>query len=484
MPDTRALPTAMPLTGSSMSPSTDASGELPARTWKRKLAKLSSGRLWEVLSVFVVRGLGAVSLFVLYFVAARRLTRDDAGDYFLGLTISTILAPISLFGMHTIALRELSARLSDTCRGERRYLIGFTLRRGALLALVPAVILFAFAPQLAAHVFHRPSLTGIFQYAAIAGYAGSLNTLISGQLQGLRRFSQSLLILSIATPLATSALLIAPLGPHSALRASQLYALASWLTVAVGLLCVYRLSPRTPATSVLIERLTNACFSLWIINAMIMAVNWSGQLIAGALLAPGDVALLAVSQRTANLVNFILIGVNFVVTPRFSAFWAERDMKGLQRLAIDSTRAMSLIAIPIVVVIACMPERIMSWFGSSFAGGGTLLLILAIGQLVNVMTGSVNALLNMCGFDRDLRNIVVLSGTLTIGLSWWMTRSYGVSGCAIAITTALILQNMLAVTMVKRRLGFSMFEALLPKSLARRFFCEFVKIDPSSVERQ
>lgn len=463
MSNSGTLPTAVP----------SANGRFGERRSSR-LAKarslLASGRVWEVLGVFILRGLGAISLFVLYFVAARRLTRDDAGLFFLGLTVSTIFAPIALFGLHTIALRELSARTDEAKRGEVRYLLQMTLVRGAILAMVPALLLFWFAPQIADRAFHRPSLAGILQSAAIAGYAGSLATLLSGQLQGLRRFSQSLFILSISTPLIATALLMGPHGSIDALHASSLYAIASWLTVAIGLVAVVWRTPRTASCPVTIERMANACFSLWVINAMIMAVNWSGQLIAGAQLLPSDVAMLAVSQRTANLVNFILIGVNFVVTPRFSAFWAKDDRVGLKRLAIDSTRAMSLFAIPLVVAIGLMPERIMSWFGSSFAGGGTLLVILAIGQLVNVMTGSVNALLNMCGFDRDLRNIVVLSGTLTIGLSWFMTQWYGVIGCAIAITTALILQNALAVGMVKRRLGFSMLEALVPRSLAKRFF--------------
>lgn len=427
-----------------------------------RLKKVASGRALELLGVFLVRGLGAVSLFILYFVAARRMSQTEAGMFFLGLTWSTVLAPIALFGMHTIALRELSARSDESQQGEIRYLLGQTLVRGAVLALGPALLLYFLAPWLATSVFQKPSLDRVLQFSAIAGFAGSLSTLMSGQLQGLRRFSQSLMILSIATPLMASALLTWRADGLDAAGASALYAQASWMTAALGGFAIWLQCPSGTSTQVTIDRLASSCFSLWIINTMIMAVNWSGQLIAGAYLPASDVALLAVSQRTANLVNFILIGVNFVVTPRFSAFWANHNLEGIRRLALDSTRAMSLIAIPLVIAIACMPGQIMSWFGKDFAGGGTLLLILSVGQLFNVMTGSVNALLNMCGFDRDLRNIVILSGSLTIGLSWLFTRLFGASGCALAITIALVVQNGLAVHMVKKRLGFSMFEALFP----------------------
>ncbi|MCA9151348.1 MAG: hypothetical protein KDA92_18680, partial [Planctomycetales bacterium] len=404
---------------------------------------------------------GAISLFVLYFVAARRMTPDDAGVYFLGLTFSTVLAPVSLFGLHTVALREISARSQTDQGGELRYLIGYMLKRGALLALVPATALFLGAGPLAQQVFHEPALERVLKFAAIASYAGAVGAMLSSVLQGLRCFSQSIIVLTIATP-AVTAIMLALTSAADASTAAYLTALAAWVTVAVGSLAVLAQVSFQPSVVVTVPRLFESCSSLWLINVMIMAVNWSGQLIAGMHLESSDVALLAVSQRTANLVNFILIGVNFVVTPRFSAQWAKGDLTGIRSLAIQSTRSMAWIAVPIATLIALAPHRIMGFFGSEFAQGGLLLLILAAGQLFNVMTGSVNALLNMCGFDRELRNIVIVSGSLTVLLSWVLTNVWGATGCAVAITTALIVQNALAVRVVKLRLGFSMFEAILP----------------------
>ena len=435
--------------------------------WLRLWNAVATRKIADVLSVLVVRGLGAVSLFVLYYVAAHRMTQTDAGAFFLGLTVSTVFAPIALFGLHTGALREVSARCRNQQGGEIRYVIERTLLQGCLTALIPALLLYQSAAWLAEGVFQKPEMVDVLRYAALAGYASSIGMLLASQLQGLRCFTQSLLVLSIATPMGASLLLMIP-EQTSAVAATQLYAVASCITAGVGGLCLLSQCPAVRAQAVVVPRLASSCLSLWLINTMIMSVNWSVQLIAGVYLSSGDGAVLAVAQRTANLVNFILIGVNFVVTPRFSSYWAKQDVVALRNLAIQSTRAMSLVALPIMLVIGLMPNQIMSWFGREFFGSGMLLLILATGQLFNVTTGSVNALLNMCGFDRDLRNIVLVSGSLTIVLSWLLTRTYGATGCAVAMATALILQNALAVHRVRRRLGFSMLEAIVP----RRFMSE------------
>ena len=52
----------------------------------------------------------------------------------------------------------------------------------------------------------------------------------------------------------------------------------------------------------------------------------------------------------------------------------------------------------------------MSIFGKGFIGGIWLLRILAIGQFINAVTGSVGYILTMSGHEKDIRNIAILNG--------------------------------------------------------------------------
>ena len=61
----------------------------------------------------------------------------------------------------------------------------------------------------------------------------------------------------------------------------------------------------------------------------------------------------------------------------------------------------------------------------------------------------------MTGHERDMRNVVLFSGPLALLLQFVLTPIYGALGAAIATAIALASQNLLAVYMVKKRLGFN-----------------------------
>ena len=97
----------------------------------------------------------------------------------------------------------------------------------------------------------------------------------------------------------------------------------------------------------------------------------------------------------------------------------------------------------------------MGLFGQEYTQAAHLLQLLIIGQFVNVITGSVGFLLNMTGHEKDMRNVVFFSGPLALGLGLFLTPIYGTTGAAVATAFALASQNLLAVFMVKKRLGFN-----------------------------
>jgi O-antigen/teichoic acid export membrane protein len=187
---------------------------------------------------------------------------------------------------------------------------------------------------------------------------------------------------------------------------------------------------------------------------MSLAVQWSGILIAGAFVTSSDIAYLSAAQRTAMLTSFGLMVVNMVVAPRYARLWKENNIKEMQRLAKWSTRGMIVLVLPIITLMLVVPSWIMSLFGDEFSVAGDLLAIIAIGQFVNVATGSVGYLLSMSGHERDFRRVTLFSGPLTIILSYIFIVQWGVLGAAIAMAIGLSLQNLLALFMVKKRLGF------------------------------
>ena len=130
-------------------------------------------------------------------------------------------------------------------------------------------------------------------------------------------------------------------------------------------------------------------------------------------------------------------------------------MAALENLAIKSVKLVALFALPVIGVMLVFPSFLMGLFGSEFAEGAALLQILAVGQFINAMTGSVGFLLMMSGHERDMRNVTLISGTLALLLTWFLTAQFDIVGAAIGTAVAVATQNLLAVYFVKKRLGFN-----------------------------
>ena len=200
--------------------------------------------------------------------------------------------------------------------------------------------------------------------------------------------------------------------------------------------------------------LWQASSNLWAIQVLILTVQWSGVLVAGVFVSPEDVAHLSAAHRTANVTSFILMVVNMALAPRYALLWREKKINELRRLAVVSTRAMIIMALPLVAFILIFPAEILKIFGKGFEQAAILLSIMAVGQFVNVATGSVGYLLNMSGHERDLRRTIMFTAPLSIFLSIFLTYMFGVLGAAFSTAIGIVIQSFAALMIVKRRLGF------------------------------
>ena len=328
------------------------------------------------------------------------------------------------------------------------------LLASGVLSLVVAGVLFVTANLLALEVFNKPELAPVLRGMS-AGVVGlALFTLAANALQGLHRVTASIFILNICVNLMLVAVVLAGFNTQAASLAG-FYTVAALFTAVLGVVFFVVFKPAAHAEPVPWARLWESCLPLWAVMIMSQLVQWSSQFIAGAYVSSEVVAQLAVAQRTAMLASFVLIAVNLVVAPRFAALHKQGDNAGLQSLALTSVKLIGAMALPVIGVMLLFPAWLMSLFGEGFAGGARLLQILAVGQFINAITGSVGHMLMMSGHERDMRNVTLISGSIALLLTWFFTVSFGATGNAAGTAIAVATQNLLAVYFVKKRLGFN-----------------------------
>lgn len=398
---------------------------------------------------FVIRALGAVAGFLTTALIARQLGAEESGYYFLAFTTVTILAAVSRVGIDNSIIRFVGGSPEEVMS----VFYKSVLLAGVVSAGV-AVALFTLAELLATHFFQKPQLVHVLKGVSVGIVGVALFTLAANALQGLHKVLYSIFILNIAAnSVLISCIYLFEISDAAIL--ARYFSISALFAAVSGYGLLLWMKPNQQSPGITWSALFKSCLPLWSVVIMGQLVQWSGQFIAGVYLASDIVAQLAVAQRTAFLASFLLIAVNLVVAPRFAAMHRNGDMAGLESLAITSANLIGIMATPVIAVMLLFPEFLMGLFGEGFAGGAGMLQILAIGQFVNAITGSVAFLLMMCGYEKDMRNITLISGSMALTLTWWLTADFGAYGNATGTAIAVATQNLLAVYYVKRRLGFN-----------------------------
>ncbi len=184
-----------------------------------------------------------------------------------------------------------------------------------------------------------------------------------------------------------------------------------------------------------------------------LITSWSSTFMLGIWRSSTEVGLFAVPNRTAMLITYFHIAVTSIAAPKFAALYSQGDIRALGSTARNSAKLVTLVAAPICAAFVIAPNLIMSIFGRQFSESGSVLVILTIGQFVNVATGSVQIALNMCGYERVMRNLTAACAVLLIGANALLIPPWGKVGAAIATSLTLIVQNLVAAWLVRLRIG-------------------------------
>lgn len=403
------------------------------------------------LGVRVVTG---ILTFALNVVVARTLGAERAGLFFLALTVVTIAAILGQLGLDAAVVRFVAAVATGEHWGRVKGIARHARLMTAGASVVLAAVLAIGAGWGSTAVFGKPELAEVLMWMSLAIVPFALMQLQSQLLKGLKRILFSQIPLVVLPAAAIPAILI--LGSaYATPGASAGYALAAVLGAGASW-ALWRIVVRSmPGKPDMADRrdLKLAARSLLVVSALYMLMNWSAPLLVGVWMPASDVALYNVAHRTAFLTTIVLASVNSIAAPKFAELYHAGNLAALGATARNSARMMLLLAVPVLAFFVAAPSFVMALFGSEFVTGSTLLVILAIGQFVNVSTGSVGLVLIMSGREKVARNNVAVAATLNVVLQVVLIPRYGALGAAIATSVSIAMLNLSAAYLVHRELG-------------------------------
>ena len=408
---------------------------------------------------FIVRVFGALSAFLMTLIITRSLSVDDSGLFLLAFAICSSTGLLCTLGLTTAFIRFIGGYHAEA----NWNIIKGIFNKGLLIVLLTSVstasVIFVCSSYISNNFFNKPELENILNIIAVAIPCFAIYQLIAFAFQGLHKPVTSIIlqnilnqILVVLAILITSFFLFEP----SVFWVAIFFTCAALLTAVVALIKWFsNVRLMVIADYSQTNELISSAKPLFLIMLMGMFVQYSGQIISGVYLSANDVAYFSVAQRISLLTSFVLIAVNLVAAPRFAASAKLGKTEELRTTSLLCSRIMICMATPVVLFMFFFAEFLMGVFGEEYVQAAHLLQILIIGQFINVITGSVGYLLNMTGHEKDMRNVVFFSGPLALILGFVLTPLYGATGAAVATAIALASQNLLAVFMVKKRLGFN-----------------------------
>jgi Na+-driven multidrug efflux pump len=207
---------------------------------------------------------------------------------------------------------------------------------------------------------------------------------------------------------------------------------------------------------------------IFIYSLAFQLVQLQPTIMLGLLGPDHDVGEFALAAQISQLPILGHAGINVVFSRSIAQYYTANRLKELQKLLVTTNVFSIFIFILIAFWIFIFRDTLYDHWRISFPGAYKLLVILLIGQAVNVMTGSAGYVTIMTGQQQAaswaLLGTSVMQGILLLVL----IRSGGSTGAAIATVLGIALSNivLMILAIVKTRLTPS---ALIYLFARRRF---------------
>ncbi len=413
---------------------------------------------------FVLKVLGAGMSFGFNVLLARTLGAEGAGLYFLALTVMTIGMTIGVFGMDNTLLRFVAANAAKDEWGVVKSVYRKGIALAACVSCLVAVMIFLTAPWLSQTLFSKPELSAPLRWMSLAVVPMTMVLLHGESIKALKRIRDSQLINGVAVP-GLSVLGLLLVGREFGVTGAVWAYCGAALVAAFAGVLVWRIhTPQLKKMTVQVplRGILDSSIPLFWTAMMNLVMNWSPTLFLGIWGTKAEVGVFGAAWRTAMLTSFVLASVNSIVAPKFAALYSQGDMAGLSGTARKSTKMMILLASPVLLTFLAVPGFVMRMFGGQFQNGSLLLVVLAVGQFINVASGSVGYLLMMCGRERLMRNNTLMVGVVSLILNGLLIPIWGALGAAVAGAASLAIFNLGAFYLVWRSLGIWTFPFFVP----------------------
>lgn len=186
---------------------------------------------------------------------------------------------------------------------------------------------------------------------------------------------------------------------------------------------------------------------------------WTDLFVASRYVSQSEVGVYSAALRAGQLIMLFLVSVNLMFAPFVADLYNRGERERLDGLYKTLTRWIVAATMPVFLLILITPESVLKIFGADFTEGQAALVILGLGQLANIATGSAGFVLIMVGRTGWDFGVYAASIVLDVLLAFWLVPDYGIEGAAVANAVTFAASNGARLLLVRRFVGIQPYDS-------------------------
>lgn len=414
------------------------------------------------ISSLILKIIGAILMLGFNVLLARKLGAKEAGIYYISLTCAIVASMFSRAGFDNVLLRFTAANAIMKSWDQVKGVYEKTIKISLILSILATLILLGSAHEISRIIFQKSDLEEPIRFIALSIIPTVIAILHAQGLKGLKYIGASQIIESTGIPLVSIIGLYFWADDYGIKGAILAYNLATFLTAVLGVYIWKKVTPQLLEIKGRFDlaKIVSTSIPLLWVDVMGLILNWSGTVSLGIWGKSSDVGIFNAASRASLLISFILIAATPAIAPKFAELYRIGDLKSLKNVVKKTADITTIVAIPVVIFFVIKSSWIMSLFGAEYINGNIILIILSLGQFVNVATGSVSFLLIMSGKEWLVRDSMILGGIINIIFNLILVPRFGIIGAALATSTSFAIQNIYAVFLVWKHLKIKTYPFL------------------------
>ena len=390
---------------------------------------------------------------------ARLLTQDDLATYLLAGSAALFAAMLARVGMKQVLVVAVARSLTQARPELARGAITAALKITTIgAAVVSSALYLLVIPWLARSVLNNPRFLQVNLLISLWMMVLAYQTPVAESFRGLNMLRPASVTDGPLPNLLLALALIYVIVMYGQLALSS----AIVLSVAAGGAAVSlmymrlwkRLQELGAAAESQVVPMLKAGAPMLLTAIAASALSHASLWIAGALLPLESVAVFGVAVKLVVAVFVPLTIVDAAVQPLLAGELARGRETLAQRLLSGIASLAAVPALMVLVAFLCAGDSIVKViYGSAYESASMLVIILSVGQTINVLTGPCGTVLIAAERGGEVLAITLLTGVAAIVITIAAASTFGVVGLASGVSFGTALQNAALWAAARRRTG-------------------------------